>query len=233
VTAAARARPLGARRLEVRSAEPLGTVALRRDALRVARSAREVVGVRVLALLPALREAGRTAARALPADVAGLADIAAATAVERVVAGEHLAAVGVLMVAVGGELVARDRALRSGEDGWLGHSLPHEPQLPMSRLVSVLQNRPPGQLAQGAGQSVETQTASGDGLLGLAPKNAGSDGMSDVTERAHEACNVSVTAAVAKSVAARSRAVMGGEERREDGLACARGAPLEVSAMFG
>ena len=104
-------------RLDLGPALPLRIVTLRSDAARPARPAVEVVRREVLALLATLAEAAWTTAGSLPADRPRLADVAAAAAVVRVVPGEHLTAVNVLVVAVGGELVTRERALAACAHG--------------------------------------------------------------------------------------------------------------------
>lgn len=79
----------------------------------------------------------------------------------------------------------------------------------MSRLVFVVQSPPPAHVAQGAGQSVATQTLSGAGFCALGETSGGSDSTSDGTERAHDAWSVNVIAAIARIRAARNKAFMG------------------------
>jgi serpin B len=61
------------------------------------------------------------------------------------------------------------------------------------------QSPPPAHVAHGAGHSVATHTVSATGFVALAETSDGSDGTSDDTDRAHEACSVSVTAAMART----------------------------------
>ena len=110
---AALAAPARARRLDVRarSATRGRRSAARRTSCRRSRSS-GCRTARFLHSVPHCVEAVRAAAGALPADLARLAGVAAARRSSvRVVAGVDLAAVRVDVIAVGGERVARDRAL--------------------------------------------------------------------------------------------------------------------------
>ena len=181
----------------------------------------------------ALREAVRATARALPAQLAVLADVAAATAVLRVVAGVDLAAVGRVVVAVGRERVACNHALGVGahrrcvERGRLvrarvpTRSAVGDVATRVRRALSVVARaRCPGRRAVVRDAYVERRRRGGIG------REKGRNRTSCPTRRilAHAAWRVSAASVLETTRAARRRAFIGDSNR-----AFARAEPLRQS----